>query len=151
MAFHFSTVELGLNDDEGNMVKSAVLIPSGWTPAPEASIKKPVGKNQALAMDVLKQLSAGNESIALDAWREACKEAGLDRSQFWYVKSGMEKRGLIQVSDGTVCCMGVGLGVGIRGLLYSPPNPSNASNAYTPVGNTTNPTPSNASNTKELF
>jgi hypothetical protein len=91
MAFHFSTVELGLNDDEGNMVKSAVLTPFGWTPAPEASIKKPVGKNQALAMDVLKQLSAGNESVALDAWREACKEAGLDRSQFWYVKSGMEK------------------------------------------------------------
>jgi hypothetical protein len=150
MAFHFSTVELGFNDDEGNKVTSAVLTPSGWTPAPEASAKKPVGKNQALAMDVLKQISAGNESVTLDAWREACKETGLDRSQFWYVKTGMEKRGLIHVSDGIVR-VGVGLGVGFRGLLYSPPNPSNASNACTPVGNITNPTPSNASNDNDLF
>jgi hypothetical protein len=151
MAFHFSAVELGLNDDEGNPVTSAVLTPTGWTPAPEAAVKKPVGKNQTLALDVLKGLCAGNENITLDAWREACKTAGLDRSQFWYVKTGMEKRGLIQVDAGIVRCIGVGLGVGIRGLLYSPPNPSNASNACTPVGNSTFPTPSNASNAPELF
>jgi hypothetical protein len=38
------------------------------------------------------------------------------------------------------------LGVGIRGLLYSPPNPTNAPTPVTPVGNVENPTPSNASN-----
>jgi hypothetical protein len=107
MAFHFSTVELGFNDDEGNMVTSAVLTPVGWTPAPDAAVKKPSGKNQILAMDILNQISAGKEGVTLDAWRDACKEAGLDRSQFWYVKSGMEKRCLIQVKDGTVRCMGV--------------------------------------------
>jgi hypothetical protein len=151
MAFHFAPVDLEFNDEEGNAVTSAVLTPAAWTPAPEATVKKPFGKNQTLALDILKGLCTGNENITLDAWREACKTAGLDRSQFWYVKTGMEKRGLIQVDAGIVRCIGVGLGVGIRGLLYSPPNPSNASNACTPVGNLTIPTPSNASNVPELF
>jgi RecA-family ATPase len=139
MAFHFATVDLKFNNDEENIVTSAVLTPTGWTPAPGAAVKKPVGKNQALALDVLKQLSAGNENVAMDAWREACKTAGLDRSQFWYVKTGMEKRGLIQADAGIVRCIGVGLGVEIRGLLYSPrihptlPTPRNYSRPRMPV------------------
>jgi hypothetical protein len=72
----------------------------------------------------------------------------LDRTQFWYVKGGLEKNGIIQITDGFVRCSGVGLGVGIRGLLYSPPNPTNAPTPDTPVGNLTFSTVSNDSNGK---
>jgi hypothetical protein len=146
MAFHFSPVELGFNDDEGNPVASAVLTPAAWTPAPDMAKKPPIGKNQAMALDVLKRLEkeAGKTPVQLERWREACIAAGLERNQFWYAKTGMEKSGYIQISGESVCCTGVGLGVGIRGLLYNPPNPPNAPTPITPVGNTT---PSNASNT----
>jgi hypothetical protein len=106
-----------------------------------------------LALDVLKRLESearenrGEDGrVSLDWWRDECKAAGLDRTQFWYAKSGLGKSGIIQIKDGFVCCSGVGLGVGIRGLLYSPPNPTNAPTPITPVGNLTFPTVYNASN-----
>jgi hypothetical protein len=153
MAFQFAGVDLGITDEEGNPFTSAVLNTVGWTPAPEAAAKKPAGKNQALALDILKRLEAGAREnrgndgrVSLDWWRDECKAAGLDRTQFWYAKSGLEKSGIIQIKDGFVCCSGVGLGVRIRGLLYSPPNPTNAPTPVTPVGNSTFLTVSNASN-----
>ena len=76
---------------------------------------------------------------------------GLNRCQFFDAKEGLIKNGFIQINDGIVRCIGVGLDVGIRGLLYSPPNPSNVSNACTPVGNLSNPTLSNVSNAPNLF
>jgi hypothetical protein len=153
MAFQFAGVDLGITDEDGNPFASAVLNTVGWTPAPEVAAKKPPGKNQALALDILKRLEAGARKnrggdgrVSLDWWKEECKKAGLDRTQFWYVKGGLEKGGIVQIKDGFVCCSGVGLGVGIRGLLYSPPNPTNAPTPVTPVGNSTFPTVSNASN-----
>jgi hypothetical protein len=80
MAFHFASVDLQINDDEGNAVTSAVLTPAAWTPVPEAGAKKPpIGKNQALALDVLKRLEteAGKEPILLDRWRDECKAEGI--------------------------------------------------------------------------
>jgi len=160
MAFRFATVELGLEirTDAGEPVTSAVLNPTDWTPAPDVAVKKPVGKNQALSLDILKRLETeaqknqeGSSFVSLELWRKECIANGLNRCQFFDVKEGLIKNGTIQIVDGIVRCMGVGLGVGFRGLLYSPPNPSNASNACTPVGNTTNPTLSNASNASELF
>jgi hypothetical protein len=136
MAFHFATVDLKFNDDEGNMVASAVLTPAVWTPAPDTTAKKPVGKNQILIMDTLKRMEGETGKaqgdiarINLACWKDKCLAAGLTRNQFWYAKTGLERSGHIQITGESVRCMGVGLGVGFRGLLYSPPNPPNASNA----------------------
>jgi hypothetical protein len=153
MAFEFHTVELGIVDDDGVPVNSAVLDRIGWT-SPEITENKPRGKNQTLALDVLKRIasetkgSEGNNGVSLEKWKETCKEVGLDRSQFWYAQKGLEKNGIIQTKDGSAF-LGVGLDVGFRGVLYTPPNPSNVSNACTPVGNSTIPTLSNVSNASE--
>ena len=155
MAFRFAGVELEIRTESGEPVTSAVLNPTDWTPAPDVAAKKTVGKNQALGLDILKRMETasheGGNFVSPEAWQKECQANGLSRNQFWYAKNGLEKNGVIQIIDGIVRCIGVGLGVGFRGLLYSPPNPPNASNACTPVGNPTNPTLSNASNASELF
>jgi hypothetical protein len=109
MAFHFSTVELELNDDEGNPVTSAVLTPTGWTPAP-AAVKKPAGKNQAMALDILKRLEAearknrkDDGRVSLDWWRDECKPEGIVRQRFYDVRISLEKAGKIKVQDSFVC------------------------------------------------
>jgi hypothetical protein len=151
MAFHFASVDLQINDDEGNAVTSAVLTPAVWTPAPEAATKKPIGKNQALALDVLKRLSVGKENITLDAWREACKAAGMERSALWHAITSLEKSGLIQTNGGIVCCKGVALSVENRGLLYSPPVSTHVSTPITPVESTIVSTSFNVFNAPDLF
>jgi hypothetical protein len=102
MAFHFFTVELGFNDDEGNPVTSAVLNQVNWTPAPESAVKKPVGKNQKLALDILKQLSSKNEPVTLDVWRKACSSEGLIKQRFNEVKKSLTESGKIEINNSLV-------------------------------------------------
>jgi hypothetical protein len=152
MAFHFATVDLKFNDDEGNMVTSAVLTPAVWTPAPEATPKKQIGKNQTLALEMLKHLETEKaRDVSLDVWRENCKAVGMERSAFWHVKNSLEKSGLIQIDSGNVRCKGVALSVENRGLLYSPPVSTHVSTLTTPVENITVSTPFNTFNAPELF
>jgi hypothetical protein len=151
MAFHFASVELKFNDDEGNMVTSAVLTPAAWTPAPEAAKRPALGKNQALAMNVLKRLEG--ETITVKAWHEACKAAGMERSASWHAINSLKKSGIIQIDGGNVCCKGVTLSVENRGLLYSPPVSTHVSTLTPPVENVENTTLSTLStfNAPELF
>jgi hypothetical protein len=117
MAFQFAGVDLGITDEEGNPFTSAVLNTVDWTPVPEAADKKPAGKNQALALDILKRLSAGNDPVAMDAWREACKAAGIERTALWHVIDSLKKNGLIQADGEIVRCKGVALNVENRGAI----------------------------------
>jgi KaiC/GvpD/RAD55 family RecA-like ATPase len=142
IAFQFAGVDLGITDEEGNPFASAVLNRVDWTSAPEAAAKKPAGKNQALALDILKRLEAGKEDIALDAWREACKVTGIERSALWHAIDGLIKSGVVQNNHGIVRCAGVALSVENRGLLYSPPV-STLISTPTPVENSTVSTPFN--------
>jgi hypothetical protein len=70
MAFQFAGVDLGITDEDGNPLTSAVLNPVGCTPAPEAAGNKPAGKNQALALDILKRLET-------EAWNNRGMADGL--------------------------------------------------------------------------
>jgi hypothetical protein len=105
MAFHFASVDLQINDDEGNAVTSAVLTPAVWTPAPEAGAKKPpIGKNQALALDVLKRLEteAGKEPVLLDRWRDECKAEGITKQRFYDLRISLEKSRRVKIQDNLV-------------------------------------------------
>ncbi|MDR1250723.1 MAG: AAA family ATPase, partial [Treponema sp.] len=109
MAFQFISTELGITDEEGNPFTSAVLNTVGWTPDTEAATKKPAGKNQALALDILKRLEAearenrGNDGrVSLDWWRDECKPEGIVRQRFYDVRVSLEKAGKIKVQDSFV-------------------------------------------------
>jgi len=148
MAFQFMGVELPIRNESGELVTSAVLNRVDWEPVPKAGKETAMGKNQVMALDILKRMEITGK-VSEKAWQGECKAAGLERNSFWYAKKGLEKIGSIQVSDGFVCCKGVGLSVGNRGLLYSPPVSTNASTPIAPVENNTNSTPFNAFNGNE--
>jgi hypothetical protein len=106
MAFQFAGVELGFADEEGNPFTSAVLNRTGYTSAPDAEARKPAGKNQAMALDILKRLEAearGNRGedgqVTLTRWRDECKAAGIDKYRMRDVKKSLEENGLIEVYD----------------------------------------------------
>jgi hypothetical protein len=125
MAFHFAPVDLQINDGEGNAVTSAVLTPAVWTPAPEAGAKKPpIGKNQALAMDVLKRLEteAGKEPVLLGRWRDECRAEGITKQRFYDVRTSLEKSGRVKIQDTFVLSVTVSPvrnGTPYTPLLYS--------------------------------
>jgi hypothetical protein len=101
MAFRFAGVDLGITDEDGNPFTSAVLNTVDWTPAPEAAVKKLVGKNQALALDVLKRLEteAGKKPVLLDRWRDECKAEGITKQRFYDVRISLEKSGRVKIQD----------------------------------------------------
>jgi hypothetical protein len=106
MAFQFASVELGITDEDGDPVASAILNRVGWTPDTEAAAKKPTGKNQAMALDILKRLEAearrnrGDDGrVSLTWWRDECKTAGSDKYRMRDVKKSLEENGLIEVYD----------------------------------------------------
>jgi RecA/RadA recombinase len=56
MAFEFADVDLGITHEDGNLVTSAVLNQVEYYPDTDKDKKKALGKNQALALDLLKKL-----------------------------------------------------------------------------------------------
>jgi hypothetical protein len=133
MAFQFSTVELGLQDEDGNPVTSAVLNEVDWTPAREAEPKKAMGKNQRIALDVLKHLenearkNRGEEGrVLISVWRDECGAAGMDKYRIRDSRKTLEENGLIEVYEKSfikTCPAAIGVAVGgvAGGLLYNPP------------------------------
>jgi hypothetical protein len=109
MAFQFVSTDLKITDEKGNPFASAVLNTVDWTPDTEVATKKPVGKNQAMALDILKRLEAearGNRGddgrVSLDWWRDECKPEGIVRQRFYDVRVSLEKAGKIKVQDSFV-------------------------------------------------
>ncbi|MDR1058564.1 MAG: AAA family ATPase, partial [Treponema sp.] len=135
MAFQFISTELGITDEEGNPFTSAVLNTVGWTPDTEAAAKKPAGKNQALALDILKRLEADAREnredggrVTLTWWRDECKAAGIDKYRIRDVKKSLEENGLIEVYDDLfiktpLAATGGGGRWRGGGLLYKKPPP----------------------------
>lgn len=113
--FRLATVELGLVDDEGRPVTSAVLEPCDL-PEPTPPAKNwAAGKNQRLALDVLRETidrhranvtASGRDPsearVSIDAWRKALDAAGVHRNRFHEVRAGLERAGLIRVAGGFV-------------------------------------------------
>jgi hypothetical protein len=101
MQFRVSTVELGFVDEDGEPVTSAVLDSIGWT-APAKPGKAGHGKNQKVALEILRDLDAQLEFDAEDrripiaTWRSRCEvEAGIDRSRWREVRKGLVDAGRI--------------------------------------------------------
>lgn len=114
MMFKLIPVELGMEDERGNPVTSAVLRVAEWI---EPTVKSAAGrgKNQTKAMGFLKEIQrnllghAGNEDrrpdeikVGLHAWRTACHEGGINSRRFPEVIKGLENSGKIRINDGYV-------------------------------------------------
>jgi hypothetical protein len=100
MAFSLRDVDLGIVDEEGRPVVSAVLDEEDYQP--EEAPKAPSGKNQKAALEVLTAEIARHRKnvkdsgrdpsearVSIDAWRDACGAAGIDRRRFSEAKLGL--------------------------------------------------------------
>jgi hypothetical protein len=157
MAFQFVSTELGITDEEGNPFTSAVLNTVDWTPDTETATKKPVGKNQTLALDILKRLEAearenrGDDGwVSLTLWRDECKAAGIDKYRMRDVKKSLEENGLIEIYDDLFIKTPLGASGGGRWrggvLLYNTPPPTATSGG----GESSGGTPQNATTPPEV-
>jgi hypothetical protein len=123
MAFQFAGVELGLKDDDGNPVTSAVLNEVDWTPAQEAKPKKAMGKNQRIALEALERLEKTGGNVTVDSWRDECKKSGIaNHHRFGEAKNALEKNGAIKIDCNLVSSAGTKPGAEGRPLLYSGPS-----------------------------
>ena len=111
MTFRLEDVGLGIIDDEGRSVGSAVLEEEDFRT--EEAPRAPSGKNQKHALEVLiteierhrKNIEdSGREAsearVSVDTWREACSRGGIDRRRFGEAKNGLLNAKAIQVQDG---------------------------------------------------
>lgn len=105
MTFRFADVELGVQDEHGHEVTSAVLIqtthdPSEIAPTPPSAAGR--GKNQSKAIGVLeamyddrrKNLEASGRSgdlahVTMLEWREACRASGMPRRRAYEVTQAL--------------------------------------------------------------
>ena len=98
MAFEFMGVELPLRNESGEPVTSAVLDRKEWTPAPKTGSEPALGKNQSLALDILKRLSTTG-SVTAEAWREACLSEGMIRQRFNEARNSLSDSGKIEINN----------------------------------------------------
>lgn len=114
MAFRPVVVDLGLRDDEGAPVTSAVLHASAWTPPP-ATGKAGRGRHQTAALRLLAEAIERHRAnversgrdpdqarVALDTWRDLCAEAGIDRRRFAEVLRSLTNTGKVRSAHGFV-------------------------------------------------
>ena len=110
MAFQFATVDLGIIDEEGEAVTSAVLNRVDYEAA--ANAERPAGKRQSAALDILIGLYAdyqenlsksgadtGTARVTLKDWRNACLAADIPRQRFSDAKAALESRKQIILED----------------------------------------------------
>jgi len=108
MAYCLVDIDLGLLDEDGRPVRSAVLEEEKYRA--EEAPKTPTGKNQKAALDILaveierhrKNVSDSGRDpsvarVSIDAWREACEAAGMDRKRFSDVKRTLKESKAIQI------------------------------------------------------
>lgn len=106
MAFSLRDVALGLLDEDGRPVVSAVLDLEEYRP--EEAPHVPNGRNQSKALVILKEIaarqsenaqasgrSASDARVSLANWRDACAAAGIDRRRFSEVKRALFEAGAV--------------------------------------------------------
>ncbi|GMO61512.1 MAG: hypothetical protein Ta2A_07640 [Treponemataceae bacterium] len=103
LAFEFADVELGIFDEDGEQVTSAVLNQIEYTPEGKGRTE-PKGKNQRIALEVLKDLlqESGKEKVLIDDWKAECKRCNIDRRRFSEVLSGLQYSKKILLDTGFV-------------------------------------------------
>lgn len=117
MAFEIRGVDLGLKDEDGDMVTSAVLHRVEYTQPVAAAQKsgKALGVNQRKALELLERLYAAERKslmrqgirpetarVTIERWGAKCKEAGMNRQTVHRIKASLESNGLIVTEDSHV-------------------------------------------------
>jgi len=131
MAFRLEDVELGFVDETGRKVNSAVLVEEEFRPEPVPKV--PVGKNQRKAFEVLRAeierhrvnvIASGRDAseaqVSIEAWRDACATAGIDRKRFSEVKNTLEAAGAIWI-EGVFVDIVLPSGDSVRSVRRPPP------------------------------
>lgn len=111
MTFRFADVELGVQDEHGHEVTSAVLIQTHYDPAEITSTPpsaKGRGKNQSKALTLLEDMLDSRRSkieasgrdgstahVTMLEWREACRADGMPRRRAYEVTQAMVDAGRV--------------------------------------------------------
>jgi hypothetical protein len=108
LAFKLCTVELDMADEDGNAVSSAVLQRVDPPEAPRRVGRAARGPNIDRALEVLRAeverhranvIASGRDPscarVTIEAWRDACAAAGLDRRRFWEARQVLEREGAV--------------------------------------------------------
>jgi len=98
MAFQFIGVELPIKNESGETVTSAVLDRVDWESEPKAVKEIAMGKNQAMALNILKRL-ATTGPVTVEAWREACQTEGMIRQRFNEAKKSLAASGILEFNS----------------------------------------------------
>lgn len=112
LAFRLDTVSLGVTDEDGDPIRSAVLRPVSFEPvAKPGQIGR--GKHQTLALRVLRDLESAHRArldasghdpdsarVSVQDWRAACLTEGVDRRRVSEVVSSLADAGRVAIEHG---------------------------------------------------
>jgi hypothetical protein len=108
MAFGMVSIDLGIRDEDGDGVFSAVLSETEYTDDPGQKKACP-GKNQALAIELLQKvieeyipLPGSPPGVPLNLWRDKCWAVFEQKTRFYDMRDSLIRRGKIQIRDGHV-------------------------------------------------
>lgn len=114
MAFRLATVELGMQDNEGREVTSAVLETTGYEP-PAQKGRQGRGKWQTVALEQLERLYRRHRAyveadgrnpdtarVSVDAWRDACTTAGMPKQRWAEVRRNLIAQQMVSIEHGFV-------------------------------------------------
>jgi len=113
MAFTIVSVEIGMLDEDGEPVTSAVLDSTDYKAPEKASTGK--GKHQAAAVKIVQDLydqqrhnleekgfCPSTARVRVDDWRTACIDSGMNRTNFHRVKHSLADQGVVFIDHGFV-------------------------------------------------
>lgn len=118
MSFRFAAVELGLQDDEGEEVTSAVLQRIEYVPPAEAGMPSEgrpsgSGKHQTAAYSTLQRMYAehvrnvqrdgrdpSNAMVKAEHWRDECVKHGMPRNRFNDALAALKRDGRVRFDSG---------------------------------------------------
>lgn len=114
MAFQLHTVELGIHDEHGREVTSAVLDSTSYSPPTRAG-RQGRGKWQTVAIEQLQRLHNERRAnveadgrdpncafVSVEDWRDACRENGISRRRWPEVRKSLEEQSSVTVESGFV-------------------------------------------------
>lgn len=115
IAFQLESIPLGLHDDEGREVTSAVLTDTSYEAPASSGGKAGRGKWQNKALELLNELyyrhrenvardgrDPDTARVAVEHWREACRDAGMSRQRWNEIRQSLPVQGLIRIEHGFV-------------------------------------------------
>jgi hypothetical protein len=105
MAFKMVSIDLGINDEEGKPVYSAVLSEIDYVDDPGQRKSCP-GKNQTLAVELLQKtlgeytpVPGTPPGVPLALWRDKCWAALGNKNRFYDIRDSLVRRGRIQIRE----------------------------------------------------